>query len=389
MLTIISKQFTVSFVLNRGEAVMLVRSIFANYYKLLAGLSLALMAVALTGCNELAAEKAAPSRPVLVATVHYEAESPERSFVGTIKPRIETDMGFRVPGKVAKRLVEVGQTVDLGQPLATLDEVDLKLQAEQADAEFHAATGVLAQAAAAETRAKELRLKGWATDAQLDQAKATADEARARLNRAERSVELTRNSLSYATLVADTRGVVTATLIDAGQVVASGQTAIRVARFAEKEAVVAIPETLVGRAKEGVATVTLWSEPNKKYAAKLREIAPNADPATRTYLAKFSLPDAGEAVSLGMTATLTLADAATTRVARLPLSALFSEGGDPSLYIVDDKGEVALKPVTVKSYETSCVVVTGGVDEGAKIVVLGVQKLDPTQRVRVVSSLSF
>jgi RND family efflux transporter MFP subunit len=371
------------------ELKMFVRSIFASYYRLLAGLSLALMAIALTGCNELAAEKAAPSRPVLVSTVHYEAESPSRSFVGTIRPRIEADMGFRVPGKVAKRLVEVGQTVDLGQPLATLDEVDLKLQAEQADAEFHAATGVLAQAAAAETRAKDLRAKGWATDAQLDTAKASADEARARLDRAVRSVELTKNSLSYATLVADTRGVVTATLIDAGQVVASGQTAIRVARFGEKEAVVAIPETLLGRAKDGVATVTLWSDPNKKYAAKLREIAPAADPATRTYLAKFSLPDAGDAVSLGMTATLTVSDPETTRVARLPLSALFNEGGDPSFYVVGDNGDVVLKPVKVKSYESNDVVVSAGVDEGARVVALGVQKLDPAQKVRVVSSLSF
>ena len=368
---------------------MFVRSILSSYYRLLAGLSLALMAIALTGCNELAAEKVAPSRPVLVATVHYEPESPERSFVGTIRPRIETDMGFRVPGKVAKRLVEVGQTVDVGQPLATLDEVDLKLQAEQAEAEFTAATGVLARAGAAEQRAKDLRAKGWTTDAQLDQSRAAADEARARLNRAERSVELTKNSLSYATLVADTRGVVTATLIDAGQVVSSGQTAVRVARFAEKEAVVAIPETLVGRAKDGVASVTLWSEPNKKYVAKLREVAPSADPATRTYLAKFSLPDAGETVSLGMTATLTLADPATARVARLPLSALFSQGGDPSLYIVDATGEMTLKPVTVKSYETNNVVISGGVDEGAKVVALGVQKLDPAQKVRVVSSLSF
>ena len=150
---------------------MLVRSILSSYSRLLAGASLALVAVALAGCNDKVAEKAAPIRPVLVATVHYEAESPERSFVGTIKPRIETDMGFRVPGKVAKRLVEVGQTVDVGQPLATLDEVDLKLQAEQAEAELRAATGVLAQAAAAENRAKELRAKGWATDAQIDQAK--------------------------------------------------------------------------------------------------------------------------------------------------------------------------------------------------------------------------
>jgi RND family efflux transporter MFP subunit len=368
---------------------MLVRSILSSYSRLLAGVALALVAITLAGCNDKVAEKPAPSRPVLVATAHYEAETPERSFVGTIRPRIESDLGFRVPGKVAKRLVEVGQTVDIGQPLATLDEVDLKLQAEQAVAEFTAATGVLVQAAAAEQRAKDLKVKGWTTDAQLDQARAAGDEARARLNRAERSVDLTKNSLSYATLEADARGVVTATLIEPGQVVASGQTAIRVARFAEKEAVVAIPETLVGRAKSGTATVTLWSEPGKKYSAKLREIAPTADSATRTYLAKFSLPDAGDSVSLGMTATLTLCDGATSRVARLPLSALFNEGDKPSFYVVDDQGEIALKPVKVKAYESNDVVITGGVEEGAKVVALGVQKLDPSQKVRVVTALSF
>src|SRR5256886_4479635 len=190
---------------------MFVRSVLSSYYRLLTGAMLALAVIALTGCNEKAVETAAPGRPVLIATVHYEAESPERSFVGTIRPRIETDMGFRVPGKVARRLVEVGQTVDVDQPLATLDEVDLKLQAEQAEAEFRAATGVLAQAGAAEQRAKDLRAKGWTTDAQMDQSRAAADEARARLNRAERQGELTKKSPSYATLLADNRGVVTAT----------------------------------------------------------------------------------------------------------------------------------------------------------------------------------
>src|SRR3954463_4707412 len=368
---------------------MFVRSVLSSYYRLLTGAALALAVIVLAGCNETVAEKAAPGRPVLVATVHYEAETPERSFVGTIKPRIETDMGFRVPGKVAKRLVEVGQTVDIGQPLATLDEVDLKLQAEQAEAEFRAATGVLAQAGAAEQRAKDLRAKGWTTHAQMDQSRAAPHEARARLNRAERQVELTKNSLSYATLLADSRGVVTATLIEPGQVVASGQTAVRVARFAEREAVVAIPETLVGRAKSGTASVTLWSDADKKYAAKLREIAPSADPATRTYLAKFSLPGAGDSVSLGMTATLTIADSATDRVAKLPLSALYNQGGNPSLYVVNDAGNVALQPVSVKSYDSDNVVISGGVEDGAKVVTLGVQKLDPAQKVRVVSSLAF
>jgi RND family efflux transporter MFP subunit len=356
----------------------------------LAVFALILSTLALGACTEQQAQEAEKGRPVLVTKVHYESRSPERSFVGTIRPRVEADMGFRVPGKVAKRLVEVGQIVEVGQPLATLDEIDLKLQAEQATAEMSAATGVLAQAAAAEGRAKDLRGRGWSTEAQLDQAKASADEARARLNRAQRSVELTNNSLSYATLAADTRGVVTATLIEPGQVVASGQTAIRVARSAEKEAVVAVPETMVSLAKQGSANVTLWSEPDKKYAAKLRELAPAADPATRTYLAKFSLPSADDAVSLGMTATLTLADPETERVARVPLSALFSQGEAPSLYIADAKtGGVSLKPVTVKAYESNDVIITSGVDEGASVVVLGVQKLDPAQKVRVVSSLSF
>src|SRR6185369_4942365 len=136
---------------------MFVRSILSSYSRLLAGASLALMAVSLAGCNDTVAQKAEPTRPVLVATAHFEAETPERSFVGTVRPRIESDLGFRVAGKVAKRLVEVGQTVEIGQPLAILDEVDLKLQAEQSVAEQTAATGVLAQAAAAEQRAKDLK----------------------------------------------------------------------------------------------------------------------------------------------------------------------------------------------------------------------------------------
>src|SRR6516225_1101647 len=344
--------------------------------------------LALAACDPMTAQPTVPTRPVLVTNAHYESQVSERSFVGTVRPRIESDLGFRVAGKVAKRLVEVGTLVEIGQPLAVLDEVDLSLQAEQAAAELSAAYGVVAQATAAETRAKELRQKGWSTDAQLD--KATADEARARLNRAERSVELTKNSLSYARLVADAAGVVTATLIEPGQVVSAGQTAIRVARLAEKEVVVAIPETLLARAKSGDAQVAIWSEPGKTYVAKLRELAPSADPVTRTYLAKFSIPDAGDAVQLGMTATLTLSDPASERVARLPLSALFNQGNGPSVFVVDrNTGAVTLKPVSIKSYESSDVLISGGVDEGASVVALGVQKLDPAQKVKIVSSLSF
>jgi RND family efflux transporter MFP subunit len=349
-----------------------------------------LTALALAGCNEMSAQPAPSPRPVLVASVHYDSQVPARSFVGTIRPRIESDLGFRVAGKVSKRLVEIGTRVDIGQPLATLDEIDLRLQVEQAEAEHRAAAGVLAQARAAEVRAAGLKLRGWSTQAQLDQANATADEARARFSRAERSVELTKNSLSYATLVADAPGVVTATLIEPGQVVAAGQSAIRVARLAEKETVVAIPETLLARTQSGEASVSIWSQPDKHYIAKLRELAPSADTMTRTYLAKFSMPDAGDEIQLGMTATLTLSDSAGERVARLPLSALFNQGQGPSLYVVDTRtGAITLKQVAVKGYESGDVMVSDGVEEGAKVVAVGVQKLDPAQKVKVVPSLSF
>jgi RND family efflux transporter MFP subunit len=361
-------------------------TIFARFSKLLPLIG----DLALMGCNQMAAQPAAAPRPVLVTSVHYEAQVPDRDFVGTVRPRIESDLGFRVAGKVSKRLVEVGARVDIGEPLATLDEIDLRLQAEQAEAEYRAATGVLAQAAAAEARATELKQRGWSTQAQLDQAKATADEARARFSRAERSVDLTKNSLSYATLVADAPGVVTATLIEPGQVVTAGQTAVRVARLGEKEAVVAIPETLLARAKSGGASASIWSQPDKHYIAKLRELAPAADPMTRTYLAKFSMPDAGDDIQLGMTATLTLSEPAGERVARLPLSALFNQGQGPSLYVVDAKtGAIALKHVAVQRYESDDVVISDGVEEGANVVAVGVQKLSPAQKVKVVSSLSF
>jgi RND family efflux transporter MFP subunit len=351
---------------------------------------LALVSLVLAGCdNSQAQEEARPERPVLTIKVQYESQTSGRSFVGTIRPRIESDVGFRVSGKVAKRLVEVGEVVEAGQPLAVLDEADLRLQAEQADAEVKAASGVLVQAAASERRAIELRAKGWTTDVQVDQARAAADEARGRVTRGERSVELTRNNLSYATLTADARGVVTSTSAEPGQVVAAGQGVVRIARIAEKEVAIAVPETLVAHAQAGDARVSLWSDPNKTYVAKLRELAPAADPATRTYLAKFSIANAPEDVRLGMTATLTLAERENERVARVPLSAIYNQGHGPSVFVTDKAGFVELKPVTVKTYETRDALITGGVAEGETVVALGVHKLDIGQKVRVVSNLSF
>jgi RND family efflux transporter MFP subunit len=246
------------------------------------------------------------------------------------------------------------------------------------------------QAAASERRATELKGKGWTTDVQLDQARAAADEARGRVTRAERSVELTKNNLSYATLTADARGVVTSTSAEPGQVVAAGQGVVRIARMAEKEVVVAVPETLVARAQSGKAQVSLWSDPDKTYVAKLRELAPAADPVSRTYLAKFSISDATDDVKLGMTATLVLAEPATERVARVPLSAIYNQGTGAAVFVADEKtGRIELKPVEVKAYETRDALITGGVRDGENVIALGVHKLDTAQKVRVVSQLSF
>ena len=358
--------------------------------KLMTGLILGVSAIAVAACNPAPAEHAKADRPVLVAEVRYEPLTAERTLVGTIKPRIETDFGFRVAGKVARRFVDVGEAVRPGQALAVLDETDLKLQAEQAEAERGAASATLSQAPAVERRAIDLRKQGWSTDAVLDQARAAAEEARGRLARAERSVELTRNSLSYATLVADAAGVVTAALVEPGQVVAAGQGAIRIARTGEKEVVVAVPEALLSRAKTATASVVLWSAPDRRYTAKLRELAPAADVATRTYLAKFSLEQGCDEAQLGMTATVALAQTDAEQVAKVPLSALFNQGSGPALYVVDDKtGALRLQPVTVKAYGSRDVLVTGGVADGDKVVALGAQKLDPAQRVRIVDALTF
>ncbi|MGY2047168.1 efflux RND transporter periplasmic adaptor subunit [Methylobacterium sp. JK268] len=352
----------------------------------------ALAALALGSCRDEespAAPGAVASRPVLVQRVAFEDRVPSRSFVGTIRPRIESDLGFRVQGKIEKRLVNVGDVVKVGQPLATLDEVDLRLQTEQAQAERAAATASLAQADADLKRAAILAGQGWTAASTLDRQRATAEEARSRLLRAERALTLARNAASYAVLAADADGVVTATLVEPGQVVAAGQAAIRLARTAEKEAVIAIPEALVGQAREGRATVGLWSDPTARLRAGLRELAPAADAATRTYLARFSLPDADARVQLGMTATVTLIGAGGERVARLPLSALLNQGGGPAVWTVDPAGALSLRPVTVAAYEERDVLVAEGLAEGEQVVRLGVHKLDPALPVRVVDALQY
>lgn len=351
----------------------------------------ALTGAMLSACTESKsnAEKPAELRSVVAQPVRFEARAPSRTLVGTVRPRIESDLGFRIGGKLAERPVQVGERVRAGQVLARLDAIDLGLQREQADAEVKAATASLAQAEAEDRRIATLRREGWSTASAFDRQRAAVEEARSRLSRAERTLSLAGNSLDYAELRADADGVITAALVEPGQVLAQGQTAVRLARLDSREAVVAVPEALLERVRSAKATVSLWSEPGRSFAATLREMSPSADIATRTYQARFTIENASPDLEFGLTATLSVLDRDNEQVARLPLSALFNQGTGPSVYVVDPAdGKLTLKPVEVAGYEARDVLIRGGVANGEMVVTLGVQKLDPALRVRIVSPAS-
>jgi len=340
----------------------------------------------LAGCEAQNAPALKVERPVKVQRVAFEDANSKREFVGVVRARYETDLGFRVAGKIVTRIVNVGDRVQVGDVVARLDPEDLRLQVQSAEAELAAATSNLAQASADFARYSTLKTNGWASTADFDRKKAASDEAQGRLDRARRSLDLARNQLNYADLKADADGVITATLAEPGQVVAIGQPVARLAHKGEKEALVALPETALAEARQSKATVQLWADRNRTFAAHLRELSPQADPATRTYAARFPIDNADDTVAFGMTATVTLMQADDAKIARLPLSAILNRGTGPSVYAVDAGGALVLRPVTVASYTEDAALVTSGIDDGDRIVTLGVQKLEAGLRVRTVET---
>ena len=348
------------------------------------GIAAGIAAFSLAACNKPVDQaKAEPERPVLVAKVHFAPQIAPRNLVGVVKARIESNLGFRVTGKIAQRLVDRGALVKAGQPLAVLDQTDWKLQLQQAQAALQSARSTRDQAVAERNRITELRQKGWSTSSDLDKATAAADQASGAFVQAERAVTLQQNALSYATLVADADGVVTATLAEVGQVVASGQAVVTLAHSGAMEADVSVPETMLERVRAGAATVTLWSRPGKVFTAKLRELTPSADAATRTYPARFSIEKADADIELGMTATVTVADALAD-VARLPLGAILDEGQGSFVFVIDPATHsLSRRPVTVAGYDTQEAVISSGVQEGDMVVGLGVQKLHAGDKVRL------
>jgi RND family efflux transporter MFP subunit len=340
------------------------------------------MLLVLAGCEANTAPAAKTERPVQVQRVTFENENAAREFVGVVRARYETDLGFRVAGKMVARVVNVGDRVRAGDVVARLDPQDLKLQVQSAEAELSAAESNLAQASADHERYTALRTRGYASVADFDRKKWAKDEAEGRLERARRALDLARNQLGYTDLKANADGVITATLAEAGQVVAIGQAVARLAHRGEKEAVVALPETWLGEARKSNARVTLWSDRDRSFNATLRELSPQADAASRTYAARFIIQETDDTVAFGMTATVTLTRATDAPVARLPLSAILNRGTGPMVYLVDEAGALAQRPVTVASFTEDTALVTSGVNAGDRIVTLGVQKLEAGLKVR-------
>jgi RND family efflux transporter MFP subunit len=347
----------------------------------------ALAAVALlpllAACQDQAASAVAkPERPVQIQRVEFQADGAKSEFVGVVRARYETDLGFRVAGKITERIVNVGDTVHSGDLIARLDPKDLQLQVASAEAEISAATSSLAQASSDEDRYAVLKARGFASVADYERKKAAKDEAASRLERARRALDLARNQLAYADLKANADGVITAALAEPGQVVAVGQAVARLAQRGEMEALVALPETRLVEARASRAAMRLWSGPDRRFGVHLRELSPQADPTTRTYAARFTIENPDDTVALGMTATVTLSHGEAAEVAKLPLAAVLDRGTGPSVYVVGKSDALELRPVTVAAFTANAALVTSGVGAGERVVTLGVQTLAAGQRVR-------
>lgn len=327
----------------------------------------------LTACGE----KAPPpdtfaSGPRLVNALKVGAgeTADERLYSGEARARHESQLAFRVGGKLVARLVDPGARVRAGQPLARLDPADLQLSAAQAEANR-------ALAAAELQRTQELWQKNFVSQAALD-AKETAARS------AEAQAQLAKNQAGYATLVADAPGVIAAVFAEPGQVVAAGQAVFRVARDGEREVAIAIPEAHLAGLKVGAGgTAQLWSEgTGKHYRAVLREVAPAADAATRTFAARVALPDASIDLPLGLTATVSFARARQAQIV-VPLAAILQQGEQTAVWVIGPDGALAQRPIEIERYADSGAVLKAGLSPGETIVAAGAYKLVAGEKVRI------
>jgi RND family efflux transporter MFP subunit len=340
----------------------------------------------LAGCSK-PPEKAGVIRPARVMTVQTATSDDVMLFAGDVRPRYEIDLSFRIGGKLLERKVDMGARVSKGQPLARLDPQDARLAAAAATAQVAVADADLALAKAELERNKQLLDQKFISQAAYDSKLSAYKVASARRDSAIAQSEVSGNQAGYATLVADSAGLITSVLAEAGQVVAAGQAVMRLARTEEREVVISVAENQASALRAGApARISLWSQPQKIYNGKVREIAPAADALTRTYLVKVSVLDPDQGLRWGMTANVGVVGMRGAAVPGgaivVPLTAINQQGQQPYVWVVGPGNAVLLRPIQLAQYLEHGAVIAAGLASGETIVVAGVHKLNEGEIVR-------
>jgi membrane fusion protein, multidrug efflux system len=328
------------------------------------------------GCSSHA-EVPEPIRPAIVAQPQGAADEAGTVYSGDIHARYESALGFRVGGKIKRRVVDVGAHVEAGDLIAELDAQDLELQASSARASLAAAQADLAMAKAERDRYQALQQKHFVSATQFDAVDNKFKASTAHVNEVRAALAVAQNQADYTELRADHAGVITTIAGEAGQVVAPGQTIATLARDGEREVEISVPEGRIADIEVGAAAIVeLWAESGKHLDGTLREIAPEADATTRTYRVRVALGDDAGAVKLGQTARVFFAGDGAQNMHLVPLAALYEKEGKPAVWVLDPKTrQVHLRPVTVSAYREHGVLVSAGVESTEWVIAAGVHKL--------------
>lgn len=345
-----------------------------------------ILLILLTACGRDAPTVAvADIRPVRAEKVGEQADQTRIRYAGEVRARHETELAFRVGGRVQTRLVEVGAQVRAGQVIATLDPQDYALAASAAQAQLVAAEAEARLAQQNLQRFTELRAQNFISQAELDHRRTTTALAQARVAQLGADARRQGNQQSYTRLTAPHAGVMTAINFEAGQVVAAGQTLAQLAHSGEREVQIDVPENALDTLRVAPdLTIRLWSAPGVAYTGRLRELSPMAEPGSRTYTARirFLKPDA--AVKLGMTASVEVAAAAAVGVS-VAQTALFKINGQPQVWVVDTATQkVAARSVQLGELSGDRARIASGLKAGEWVVTAGVHKIAPGQQVRLV-----
>lgn len=339
--------------------------------------------VSLLGCGPSAAEKNARTKTRLVEIATVEpARAAERAFTGIVAARTQSNLTFRVPGKITERLVDTGQTVRSGQVLMRIDRTDYGHAIAVQTGNVAAAKARLAQAEADAARYRDLVPSGAVSRSAYDQMKAAADSARALLSAAKAQLKTARDEGEYSTLVADADGTIMQTLAEPGQFVAAGQTVLKLAHAGPREAAIDLPETLRPRIGS-VAEAKLYGSPVRA-PARLRQLSDAADPVTRTFEARYVLEGLEAQAPLGATVTVYLPVGPHVSAMSVPLGALDDEGKGQGVWVVSKAPlSVSFHPVKVLQIGVERATIGGGVHVGERIIALGGHVLHEGERVRI------